>query len=81
MKKKEDKNKTPEKNKPLKNWAFFTGLGLQIGVTVYLMAFFGEKLDLKFETSKPYFAFGLVIFGLVASIYSVVKQLNKMNDE
>ena len=81
MNKKKDKNKPEKKNKPLKSWAFFTGLGLQIGVTVYIMAFLGEKLDAKFETSKPYFAFGLVMFGLIASIYSVVKQLNKINNE
>jgi len=73
--------KQNKKNNQPNSWLFFTGLGLQIGVIVYVMAYLGGLLDAKYETSKPYFSFGLVILGLVASIYSAVKQLNKINNE
>lgn len=73
-------NQNKKKNQP-NSWLFFTGLGLQIGVTVYVMAYLGDILDKKYQTPKPYFAFGLVIIGLVASIYSAVKQLNKINHD
>jgi uncharacterized membrane protein len=58
-------NQNKKKNQP-NSWLFFTGLGLQIGVTVYVMAYLGDIL---------------VIIGLVASIYSAVKQLNKINHD
>lgn len=69
-----------KKNNQPNSWLFFTGLGLQIGVIVYVMAYLGGKLDAKYNMSKPYFSFALVIIGLIAAIYSAVKQLNKINN-
>jgi len=53
----------------------------QMGITIFLGASFGKYLDAKYATTKPWFTISLTLFSLVASLYSVIKQLNKLNDD
>ncbi|MGI0106077.1 AtpZ/AtpI family protein [Salinimicrobium sp. WS361] len=76
MKEEKDKNK----NSQLKNWAVFTGIAFQMGATIFLCAWIGKKLDERYPMEKNWFTIGFVLFGLVASVYVVLKQLKRYNN-
>jgi F0F1-type ATP synthase assembly protein I len=76
MKEEKDKNK----NSQLKNWAVFTGIAFQMGATIFLCAWVGKKLDERYPMEKNWFTIGFVLFGLVASVYVVLKQLKRYNN-
>ncbi|MCC8359572.1 AtpZ/AtpI family protein [Salinimicrobium sediminilitoris] len=75
---KEEKNK--DKNSQLKNWAVFTGIAFQMGATIFICAWIGKKLDERYPMEKNWFTIGFVLFGLVASVYVVLKQLKRYNN-
>lgn len=76
MKKENDNQK---KRSQLKNWAVFSGIAFQMGATIFICAWAGKKLDEKYSTGKNWFTIGLVLFGVFASIYIVLKQLKELN--
>ncbi|MCX2838841.1 AtpZ/AtpI family protein [Salinimicrobium sp. MT39] len=76
MKEEKEKNK----NSQLKNWAVFTGIAFQMGATIFLCAWIGKKLDERYPMEKNWFTIGFVLFGLVASVYVVLKQLKRYNN-
>jgi len=57
-----------------------TGIAFQMGATIFLCAYGGKKLDEHYQLEKKWFTMGLVIFGVVASLYLVIKQLNRINN-
>mgnify|MGYP005991549387 CR=1 FL=1 len=74
-----NKNRTP-KNKPHNKFIRLTGVGLQMGITIYFASFFGKKLDTHFELEKNYFTLGLILFAFIGSFISLLIQLKKIND-
>ena len=75
-----DKEKKNNKKSQLKNWAIFSCIAFQMGGTIFLCAWAGKELDERYSSGKNWFTIGLVLFGLVASIYVVLKQLKHFND-
>jgi hypothetical protein len=70
--------KKPQKNQ-FHKFIRFTGIGIQLGVTIYLAAYLGKKLDLYFGFEKT-LTLLLVLFAFVISMYSLLQQLKKMED-
>ena len=58
-----------------------SGLGIQMGVTIYLFSFLGGKLDAYFNTESKTYTLILVIVGFLLSILSLIVQLNKINKD
>ncbi len=71
---KKEKNQFP-------NYLSLIGIAAQMGITIYLFAFFGKKLDLKYPNEKNYFTVFLTIFGVFISLAIIIKQLNRLNKE
>ena len=69
-----------KKNSQLKNWAIFTGIAFQMGATIFICAWIGKKLDEEYPSEKNWFTIGFVLFGLIASVYVVLKQLKRYNN-
>ena len=71
----------PEKDrkKQLSTIAKFSGVGLQMGATIWLGVQLGEWLDQKYPNDKGWFKIGCTLLALVISMYSVVVQVNKIN--
>lgn len=71
--------KNPKKNQ-LHKYLALTGIAFQMGITIYLGAYFGKKLDAHFETTKT-FTLILTLLSLLISLWSVLAQLKKINDK
>jgi F0F1-type ATP synthase assembly protein I len=68
----------PNQDKPLKNLAALSGLGIQMGVIVGVFTFIGLKLDQLFlENSTDLFTLGFVLIGIFLSMVYVIKRVNK----
>ena len=61
------------KNKKVSNALRFSGMALQMGVTIALGTFAGQKLDAYFETSNPYFTISLALLSVAAALYLAIK--------
>ena len=71
--------KKNDKKSQLKNWAIFSGIAFQMGATIFVCAWIGKKLDERYPSDRNWFTIGFVLFGLVASVYVVLKQLKRYN--
>ena len=71
----------PNQDNPLKNFIKLSGLGIQIGVIVYIFIYFGKWIDLYLNNNtKTFVAIG-AITGVALSLYVVLKQLKKIHKE
>jgi len=61
-------------------FARLSGIGLQMGVTIFLCAYFGKYLDGD-TSGKKWWTIGLTLFGVAVSLYNVLRQVNKINAE
>lgn len=71
----------PNKKKQLNKYLQLTGVAFQMGLTIYLGAYFGKKLDVYYQNSHKTFTIILTSAALVISIYSVIAQLKNINDK
>lgn len=74
---KTDKQKTSlkKKQKPLKNYLQFTGLGFQLLAALLIGYLIGHWLDIKTETDKPWFTVGVMVFFIIATMVRVIREL------
>jgi F0F1-type ATP synthase assembly protein I len=61
--------------------ARLSGIGMQMAGTIFIFAMIGKWLDEKYPSNKKWFTIGLVLFATVISMYNILRQVNKMNQE
>ncbi|GAA4268711.1 AtpZ/AtpI family protein [Hyunsoonleella aestuarii] len=71
-------NKNQNQKKQLKNVAILSGIGLQMGVTIYLFVLLGKWLDNKFNEGDKQFIIIMTLLGVGISLYAVLKQVNRI---
>ena len=71
----------PNQDNPLKNFIKLSGLGIQIGVIVYIFIYFGKWIDLYLNNNTKIFVAIGAITGVAVSLYVVLKQLEKIHKE
>ncbi len=69
-------DKFKKANKIYRDIAPYVGLGMQLGLTVTIMAFIGVWLDDKFDT-KPVLTIVCSLFGVFAGMYNFIKSVTK----
>ena len=74
------KNQKTRKKQPNK-YLVLISASFQIGVTVYLGSYLGKYLDFKYNLEKNWFTILFVLLALIISVYSLIQQLNKLNNE
>ncbi|OIQ31038.1 MAG: hypothetical protein BM564_02155 [Bacteroidetes bacterium MedPE-SWsnd-G2] len=72
--------KKPKKKNQLNKFAQLIGVALQMGITIYLGVYLGKWLDQEFSSGKV-FTIICTLLALGASLWSVISQLNKINDK
>lgn len=63
----------------LRKWAVFSGIAIQMGVTIGIGAFVGVKLDENFPNKYSTYTIIFSLLGVFIALYSVIKQLQNMN--
>ena len=65
--------------KQLNKFIALTGIGLQMGITIYLAAELGKWLDSKFTENKTYTII-CTLAGITLSFYSMLRQLKNIDN-
>ena len=74
-------NENHQDQKPkgqLKNVAILSGIGIQMGVTIYLFVLLGKWLDSKYNNGDKLFIIIATLLGVGISLYVVLKQVNRI---
>lgn len=73
------KNKENQKpGKQLKNAAILMGIGLQMGVTIYLFVLLGRWIDTNYNEGEKLYVIIMTLLGVAISLYAVLKQVNRI---
>ena len=70
-------NQKPKKQ--LNKYIRLTGIGIQMGVTIYAGAYFGKWLDGKYSGEQQTYTIIFTLLALVVSFYSLIKQIKDLN--
>ena len=65
----------------LKNYARFSVIAAQMGVTIFAGAYLGKWLDTKFPMDEKWFTVVFTILAVAISLFNVLRQVNKINKE
>jgi F0F1-type ATP synthase assembly protein I len=72
---------TEKPKRDFSKFARFSGIGIQMGVTIFLGAYLGKYLDQKYTLEKKWFTILFTLLSVALALYNVLRQVNKMNDE
>lgn len=61
--------------KTVSNFARFSSVGFQMGVIIALFTWLGTYLDDKYATETPWWTLGLSLFGVIAGLTLVIKEV------
>lgn len=70
-----------EPKKRISKFARFSSLGIQMGVIIALFTWLGTFLDDKYLTKTPWWTIGLSLFGVIASLTLVIREVIHMSKE
>ena len=70
-----------KQDKPLKNFAVLSGLGVQMGVIIYVLVRIGKWLDAYLNLPKKIFVAIGAIIGVAVGLYVLLKQLKKIQNK
>ena len=73
-----ENQKQPKKQ--LNKYLRLTGIGLQMGITIYLASYLGKWLDVKYPNENNLYTIILTLLGVAISFYSLLKQVKKINN-
>ncbi|MCH9661968.1 MAG: AtpZ/AtpI family protein [Bacteroidetes bacterium] len=65
------------KNSAMRNWAVFSGIGLQMGLIIFLGNLLGKWLDEKLTTH--YLEEVLTLVAVFSAMFMIVYRVNRMN--
>ena len=68
---------TPPATDRLRSFAKYSGIAFQMLATIGLSAWAGTWLDGHFHTKNPWWTIGLMLFGVLAALYQVIRGLTK----
>ncbi len=68
------------KKNPLNKYIRFTGIALQMGLTIYLGSLLGEWLDQKHPNDSELYTKICTLAAVFGAIYSVIRQVIKITD-
>lgn len=71
--------------KPFRNYVVFSGIAVQMGITIAIFTFIGIWLDKKINNEYSIFTVVFSLLGVVGSLYLTIKQVigfsKEKNDE
>ncbi|MAN59096.1 MAG: hypothetical protein CMC08_04590 [Flavobacteriaceae bacterium] len=63
----------------LRRWAVLTAIAMEMGVIIYVFVKGGQWLDATYNNGQKLFVIIATLAGVAASLFLVIKQLNKLN--
>lgn len=70
-----------DKNNTAKTLLRFSGLGVQLGLAIWLGNMLGKYVDTKFPNEGGWWEKGITLFVIFGSMYSIIRQVNKISQD
>ena len=67
------------KKKPTNKWLVLINIPIQMGVIIFLFAYLGDWLDVKFPNKHNWYVKILVLIGVAIAFYNINRQLKEIN--
>jgi ATP synthase protein I len=67
----------PDSPDRMRAFAKYSGIAFQMLATIGLSAWAGTWLDGHFQNKNPWWTIGLMLFGVLAALYQVIRGLTK----
>ena len=74
-------NKPPKKKRPHNKLLVLTAASFQMGVTIYLGSYLGDYLQSTYLGASGHVKTACVVLSVFISIYMMIKQTKKLNDD
>lgn len=74
-----NEKKSSKKPKQPNNLVKLSGVGLQMGITIFAGAYLGKWLDQKYPSDKNWFTIGFTLLFVALALYNVLRQVNRIN--
>lgn len=74
-------SKQPQEKKQPNKFILLTGIGLQMGITIYLAVYVGKKLDEQYPSEKNWYTIIFTLLGVGVALTSLIIQVNRINKE
>lgn len=71
----------PKQQRQLSKFARFSSVGIQMAVIIGLFTWLGVFLDDRNKTKTPWWTIGLSLFGVIAGLVLVIREVIKMSEE
>lgn len=75
MNKQSQKHQKPKST--LKNWAVFSGIGLQMGLIIFLGNYLGSWIDKKLQTN--FLEETITLIAVFSAMFMIIHRVNKFN--
>lgn len=72
-------NNKDKKKRPLNTVLQLSGVGLQMGITIYLGSELGKWLDTTYPNERGWYTIGVTLFAVAISMYHLITQVNRLN--
>ena len=72
--------KESEKKRPLSKYLRFSGIAIQMGLTIYLGSKLGEWLDQKYQNTDQLYTKICTLAAVFGAMYSVIRQVIKLTN-
>ena len=69
---------TEKPRNQLKHAIQLSGIGIQMGIIIYLFVLLGKWLDSNYNNGDKLYIIITTLLGVAVALYAVVKQLNRM---
>jgi len=63
--------------KKSQNWLAYSGLGIQMALTMLIFMWLGGKAEVYLNAPSPWGQMGGMFFGVFASIYNLIRSISK----
>ncbi len=73
----QEKDNNPSRQDQLKPYLKYSGLGFQMIAVLVLAAWGGITLDEKMGNKNPWWTIGLMLLGVIASMFMIIKSVTK----
>lgn len=76
-----NQKKQKKENTTFRKFLKFSGIGVQLGVMMFLASKLGNLVDEYYQFKKPWITLLFIILALVIFVMNLMRQLNKLNNE
>lgn len=66
---------------PFHNYVIFSGIAIQMGVTISIFTYIGIWIDKKISNEYSIFTVTFSLLGVIGSLYLIIKQVIKYSKE